>query len=69
MEIFSPDYLIILFLGLIVLIWLFPILHILFSSKIGGNERLAWLLAVIFISWLAYIFFLLLAPIKKEEKK
>lgn len=46
--------------------WLLPILAILFSSRTRGSEKLAWILAVIFISWFAWIFYLLLAPIKKR---
>jgi len=47
-------------------IWLIPILSILFSSKTSGSEKLGWVLAVIFISWFAWIFYLLFAPIKKR---
>lgn len=47
-------------------VWLLPILIILFSRKTSGGEKLAWILAVIFISWFAWIFYLLLAPIKKR---
>lgn len=47
-------------------IWLLPILIIMFSRKTSGGEKLAWILAVIFISWFAWIFYLLLAPIKKK---
>lgn len=49
-----------IFIGILYLI---PILWILFSSKVTGGEKLAWLLAVIFVSWVAWIFFLLLAPL------
>lgn len=49
------------------LIWLFPILVILSSDKTSGTEKLAWILAVIFISWFAWIFYMLLAPVKKKD--
>ncbi|HLW51185.1 MAG TPA: hypothetical protein VKZ78_09435 [Sphingobacteriaceae bacterium] len=52
-------------IGFIGLIWLLPIIIIAASNRTSGNEKLAWILAVIFISWFAWIFFLLLAPIKK----
>jgi hypothetical protein len=39
-----------LLLGLIVFVWFLPILSILSSSKTSGNEKLAWILAVLFIS-------------------
>jgi hypothetical protein len=59
-----PQVLLVVVLG--GLLYLLPILIILFSNKTSGTEKLAWVLAVIFISWFAWIFYLLLAPIKKE---
>ncbi|MFB9109515.1 hypothetical protein [Flavobacterium gyeonganense] len=53
-------------LAVIAFVWLLPILSILFSRKTTGGEKLAWILAVLFISWFAWIFYLLLAPIKKK---
>ncbi|MBS1487221.1 MAG: hypothetical protein JST43_06490 [Bacteroidetes bacterium] len=55
-----------IFLGIIAFIWGLPILSIAISSRTRGGEKLAWILAVIFVSWFAWIFYLLLAPIKKE---
>ena len=56
-----------LFWGIIALIiWLLPVIIILSSKKTSGTEKLAWILAVIFISWFAWIFYLLLAPVKKK---
>ena len=54
------------FLGLIGFIWMLPLLLIISSRKTTGGEKLAWVLAVIFISWFAWIFYFLLAPIKKK---
>ena len=48
------------------LLWLLPVLIILFSRKTSGSEKIAWILAVFFISWFAWVFYLLLAPIKKK---
>jgi len=56
-----------LFLGLIIFVWFLPILSILSSNKTSGNEKLAWILAVLFISWFAWIFYLLLAPLREKE--
>jgi hypothetical protein len=39
---------------------------ILKSERTSGNEKLAWLLALLCISWFAWIFYLLLAPLKKR---
>jgi hypothetical protein len=52
-------------LAIIGFFWLLPILIIANSRRTAGREKLAWILAVIFISWFAWIFYLLLAPIKK----
>ena len=48
-------------------IWLLPFFFILASGKTTKREKLAWVIAVIFVSWFAWIFYLLLAPIKKKE--
>jgi len=53
-------------LGLILFVWVLPFISILSSRKTSGAEKIAWLLAVIFISWFAWIFYLLLAPISKR---
>jgi len=49
--------------GIIAFFWLLPFIIILGSRRTSGKEKLAWILAVIFISWFAWIFYLLLAPI------
>ncbi len=36
------------------------------SDNVEGNEKLAWLLAMFFISWFAWIFYMLLAPLKSK---
>jgi NADH:ubiquinone oxidoreductase subunit 6 (subunit J) len=50
-----------------VIIWLLPILIILNSDKTSGGEKAAWILAIIFLSWFAWIFYFLLAPIKPRQ--
>ncbi len=50
-------------LFLFVFFWLLPIILILKSNKTTGAEKLFWLVAVLFISWFAWILYLLLAPI------
>ena len=52
--------------GLILFVWILPILVIASSRKTTGREKLAWILAVLLISWFAWVFYLLLAPIKKK---
>ena len=46
------------------IIWFLPILIIACSEKTTGAEKLAWILAIVFLSWFAWIFYFLLAPIK-----
>jgi hypothetical protein len=57
----------ILILVVMAFVWLLPIIIIISSSKTSGSEKIAWVLAVIFISWFAWIFYMLLAPIKKKD--
>ena len=49
------------------LIWLLPILIIASSDRTTGGEKLAWILAIVFLSWFAWIFYALLAPIKEPS--
>lgn len=49
------------------IIWLIPIIMIASSRQTGGAEKAAWILAVIFISWFAWIFYCLLAPLKTQR--
>ena len=51
---------------LIIVLWLTPILIVGFSSKTNGSEKIAWILAILFISWFAWIFYMLLAPLKQR---
>jgi hypothetical protein len=48
-------------------IWFLPILLILGSKKTNGAEKLLWILAVLFISWFAWILYLLLAPLGERR--
>lgn len=48
------------------LLWLLPVLLVASSNKTTGGEKAAWILAIIFISWFAWIFYLLLAPLKQK---
>jgi hypothetical protein len=52
-------------LGCFVL-WLLPILIIANSDKTTGGEKLCWILAIIFLSWFAWILYFFLAPIKQK---
>lgn len=48
-------------------IWTIPILAIATSNKTHGGEKVAWLLAVVFVSWFAWIFYILIAPLKSDR--
>lgn len=48
---------------LLLVIWLLPVFFILTSDNISGAEKLFWILAVLFVSWFAWIFYILLAPV------
>jgi hypothetical protein len=50
-------------------IWLLPILIIAASDKTTAGEKLAWILAIIFLSWFAWIFYFLLAPLKEPRER
>ena len=50
-----------------VFIWLLPILFIAGSDRTNGREKFACILAVIFITWFAWVFYLLLAPLKSRR--
>jgi hypothetical protein len=63
----GSDLSVLLILGIIGLVWLLPILIIISSGKTTGGEKLAWVLAVVFVSWFAWIFYMLLAPIKNKD--
>ena len=51
----------------ITFIWLLPIIIIIGSNRTTGGEKAAWVLAVIFVSWFAWVFYMLLAPIKNPD--
>jgi hypothetical protein len=53
----------------IAIIWLIPVIIIMLSSKTTGGEKIAWLLAVIFVSWFAWIFYMLLAPLNDKRTR
>jgi hypothetical protein len=49
-------------------IWLLPIVLIVRSEKTGGAEKLLWVLAVLFVSWFAWIFYVIFAPLGGANK-
>lgn len=51
------------------LVWLTPLVLVYKSPKTQGSEKAGWLLVMVFISWFAWIFYLLLAPLKRNSKQ
>ncbi len=50
------------------LLWLLPILIIAGSDQTTGLEKLFWILAIIFLSWFAWILYFFLAPIRPRPR-
>lgn len=49
-------------------VWILPFWIIATSDQTGGFEKIAWLLAMICLSWFAWIFYFFLAPIKPRRR-
>ena len=49
-------------------LWLVPFWIIATSDKTTGFEKIAWLLAMLFLSWFAWVFYFFLAPIKPKRR-
>ena len=50
-------------------IWLLPIIIIAASDETTGGEKVAWILAIIFLSWFAWVFYFFLAPLKQRPER
>lgn len=48
-------------------IWLVPFWIIATSDKTTGFEKIAWLLAMVCLSWFAWVFYFFLAPLKPRR--
>lgn len=57
---------VLIILAVIAFAYVLPILIILASRKTSKAEKILWLVAVLFISWFAWIFYALLAPVKRR---
>ncbi len=51
----------------VVFLWLLPVILIAKSPKTRGVEKLLWVVAVLFVSWFSWIFYLILAPVNKPD--
>lgn len=61
--------LVVVLVGGVFFIWLLPILIIAASDETTGGEKAAWILAIIFLSWFAWVFYFLLAPLKPRRRR
>ena len=58
-----------IFCGLIALaVWLLPVWIIATSDETTGFEKIAWILAMVFLSWFAWGFYFFLAPLKPKQQ-
>lgn len=48
-------------------IWALPILLIAASPRVRGKEKAIWIFAVAFVSWLAWVLYLFVAPVMEEH--
>ena len=61
------DFLSILFVLSIGFIWLIPFVLLIKSNRTKGAKKLFWFLIMLFISWFAWFFYLLLVPKPEVE--
>ena len=54
---------------IVLILWVLPIMLILKSNRTQGAEKIAWLIAIVTISWLAWVFYLFLAPIRNKPEQ
>ncbi|WP_163931484.1 hypothetical protein [Paraferrimonas sp. SM1919] len=45
------------------LLWLMPLVLIGRSKKTQGVEKVGWMLAMVFVSWFAWVLYMFVAPI------
>jgi hypothetical protein len=58
-----------LILAAVGFVWLLPMLGIIISGKTRGSEKLGWVLAVLFVSWFAWVFYLIFAPVQDRDRR
>ena len=64
----DSDLAMLIALAVVAAVWLLPIFMILFSRRVTGREKLAWILLFILFSWFSWAFYLLLAPIRSPAR-
>lgn len=51
------------------LLWLLPIVIIAVSDRVGTAEKILWILAIVFLSWFAWIFYFFFAPVFDRPRR
>jgi uncharacterized membrane protein YkgB len=49
-------------------IWLLPVWIIATSDQTTGFEKIAWIIAILCLSWFAWVFYFFLAPLKSKQR-
>ena len=49
------------------LIWIAPFWILATSDPTTGYEKIAWLIAMVCLSWFAWVFYFFLAPLKRRD--
>jgi len=49
------------------LVWIAPFWIIATSDQTTGFEKIAWLIAMVCLSWFAWVFYFFLAPLKRRD--
>ena len=52
-----------------VFLWLLPILVIAGSDRTSTSEKLLWILAIVFLSWFAWILYFFFAPLFDRPRR
>ncbi|MGR5231742.1 hypothetical protein [Vibrio rotiferianus] len=49
--------------------WLTPFVLVIKSNKTSGREKLGWIVAMLFISWLSWVVYMFVAPIRQADSR
>ena len=52
-----------------VLLWRLALVLIAVSDKVGTAEKILWILAIVFLSWFAWIFYFFFAPVFDKPQR
>lgn len=55
--------------AIILILTIFPFLHVLFSGRSDGGAKLGWLIAVLCFSWIAWAIFLIVTQRDYNDRR